>query len=268
MSQAAAKIDMATDTRALILEAPAILLDWDGCIAVADVPSDAALRFIARHAGKVAILSNNSTLLPADISDILARGGVELSPDRIILAGAEAVARAAASAPASTLILGDSRMRAYARSLGANLERDAIEIVVLLRDRRFSYPRLERAANALARGARLIVANPDLVHPGPKGAIVPETGALLAALAACVDLSTIACEIIGKPSPALFLKACAALGARPEDALMIGDNIATDIRGAEALGMRAILVSPQTGLAFDEEPGPGSGKDWPPIRSV
>ena len=45
-----------------------------------------------------------------------------------------------------------------------------------------------------------------------------------------------------KPHPAIFQAALAALGAEPSSCLMIGDDRATDIAPAQALGMRTFLV--------------------------
>ncbi len=227
-----------------LLKAQAILLDWDGCLAFANRPHAAALEFMGRYRSRIVIVSNNSTLLPGDISEILARSGVLLDKSRILLAGYEALRLVSIAEPRPTLVLGPPRMKALAKRLGVELVRDRAEVVVLLRDTRFSYAKLERTVKALSKGARLVVANPDLSHPGAEGEPVPETGALLAAIAACVDLGTIDMSVIGKPNAHLFLRACETLGARPEKSLMIGDNPVTDIAGAEKLGMTSILVSP------------------------
>ncbi|MBI2886094.1 MAG: HAD-IA family hydrolase [Chloroflexi bacterium] len=45
-----------------------------------------------------------------------------------------------------------------------------------------------------------------------------------------------------KPHPRMYQQALAALGARPEQALMVGDSMASDVAGAERLGMRAVLL--------------------------
>jgi FMN hydrolase / 5-amino-6-(5-phospho-D-ribitylamino)uracil phosphatase len=45
-----------------------------------------------------------------------------------------------------------------------------------------------------------------------------------------------------KPHPTIFQAALAALAVEPEDAVMVGDSIEEDIEGAQALGMRAILI--------------------------
>ena len=230
----------------VLRDARVILLDWDGCVAIQNRPHPIALRFIARYQERVTIVSNNSTNLPEDFSNTLAQFGVEVAPERIFLAGTEAIALAAQAAPARTMVLGDRRMTEHAREQGISLDHADPELVVLLRDTDFSYPKLERAANALALGAKLIIANPDMTHPGPQGVVVPETGALLAALSACIDPAAIPLQIVGKPEPLLFMKACAALGTTPDQAVMIGDNPATDLKGAHALGMTTLLVDPKS----------------------
>jgi len=45
-----------------------------------------------------------------------------------------------------------------------------------------------------------------------------------------------------KPDGAIFRQALADLGAAAEDALMVGDSVLRDMRGAESLGMRHVLV--------------------------
>jgi len=228
----------------LVANAAGVLLDWDGCASFANRPHPAALRFLAGYGERTAIVSNNSTLLPSDIVDVLAQAGVSMPVGRVILAGAEALALAAEAPRGRTLVLGPPRMRALGVRLGLELVQKEPDLVVLLRDTRFTYVRLERAVQALRSGAGLIVANPDLTHPGRDGELVPETGALLAALAACVDLTSVQVEVVGKPSPHLFRRACAALGVEPTQAVMIGDNPATDVLGARRLGMSAVLVQP------------------------
>ena len=55
-----------------------------------------------------------------------------------------------------------------------------------------------------------------------------------------------------KPDPAVFLAALRVAGCAPEDALFAGDSLENDVRGAEAAGMRAVLVvrdeMPPTGV--------------------
>ncbi len=46
---------------------------------------------------------------------------------------------------------------------------------------------------------------------------------------------------VTKPVPEIFLRTLAALDARPEEAAHIGDLPETDLAGARAVGMRAVL---------------------------
>lgn len=233
---------MIEEARRALRESDSVLMDWDGCCAIENRVLPVAAQFIARHQNRVAIVSNNSSNVPADFAQRLARRGVRFPPQRVVLAGVEAIAAARTARGARVQVLGDRKLRAYARREGLRLTSRDPDIIILLRDTSFTYAVLEKTANALLAGARLIVANPDRTHPGRHGRVIPETGALLAALGACVDLSAIDMEVIGKPSAHLFQRAGAILGAQPERMVMIGDNRETDIKGAAELGMATILV--------------------------
>lgn len=239
------------DARTMVESAAGILLDWDGCVAHADEPHSAGVAFLRRYADRIAILSNSSTLWPSDIERRLTALGIAIPAERIILAGHHALLLAARLGLATT-VFGDSHMKALARQLGIDQVAVDPAIIVLLRDTKFTYSRLKLGANALARGARLIVANPDLTHPGPRGSTVPETGALLAAFGACVPLDQVTLDVIGKPNAQMFHMACRALELQPSQVLMIGDNPLTDIEGARRLGIPALLVSPGSALGLGD----------------
>jgi ribonucleotide monophosphatase NagD (HAD superfamily) len=66
-------------------------------------------------------------------------------------------------------------------------------------------------------------------------------------------------EIVGKPAAAYFEAALGELGAVPDDAVMVGDDIESDIGGAKRAGLRAVLVRtgkfrPETLAAADVQP--------------
>ncbi|WP_295422246.1 HAD-IA family hydrolase, partial [Sulfurovum sp.] len=52
-------------------------------------------------------------------------------------------------------------------------------------------------------------------------------------------------KIIGKPSKDFFHLAVTSMGLEPEDILMVGDDIISDIQGAQQAGLKTALV--QTG---------------------
>lgn len=45
-----------------------------------------------------------------------------------------------------------------------------------------------------------------------------------------------------KPAPEIFLAASKVAGVDPQKCLCVGDNLATDVRGAQAVGMTAVLL--------------------------
>lgn len=235
----------------MLRQAKGVLLDWDGCVAIENRILPHAVALIADHAEKIAIVSNNSTHLPTDFVDSLANQGVDFVPDRILLAGAEALRIVAGDKDARVMLIAEARMRDCARDLGIVLENSDPNIVLMMRDKSFSYAKLERAANALRAGARLVVANADMSHPGREDRIVPETGALLAALLACSDKPEIKWQLIGKPGPMLFKSACAALGVSASEAVMVGDNPMTDGKGATSAGIQPILIGQHSHLNLE-----------------
>lgn len=47
---------------------------------------------------------------------------------------------------------------------------------------------------------------------------------------------------VEKPDPEIFARALAAAGVRPEEAVHVGDSLRDDVEGAEAVGVRAVLL--------------------------
>ena len=48
--------------------------------------------------------------------------------------------------------------------------------------------------------------------------------------------------MVGKPSAAFFLLAAGSLGLKPGVITVVGDDVETDVAGAQAAGMRGVLV--------------------------
>lgn len=237
-------------SRPSLVKARGLLLDWDGCVAIGDTLIPDAVRLIDAFQDRMVILSNNSTHLPVDIAAMLQRAGVTIAPDRILLAGAETVMWAGRQDAGRVMLFGVPRIEAFARAQGLQLADEQADMVLLMRDTDFTYAKLERAVAAIASGARLVVANGDRTHPGPGGRPVPETGALLAAIIAC--LPEVKPMIMGKPAAMLFDRACDILGIRPQEGVMIGDNVETDGAGAAAFGMPCVLIGGVTGLRIGD----------------
>jgi len=238
--------------RGKVRQSRAFLVDLDGTLISNRQTLPGAHDLLARLGDRFVVVSNNAEDTPAQLARQLELTGLLVPAERLVLAGTTAL-EMIAQEPAKThtgrrvMLLGSFELRRYGLGLGLDMTEHDPDVVLVARDRDFSYARLEAAANAIRKGARLVVANPDLVHPGPESSVVPETGALLAAILACTG--PVPYEIVGKPEPTLFLRALSLLGARAEDSVMVGDNLRTDGAGARRLGMQFMAVQAGRRLA-------------------
>ncbi|RJG24617.1 TIGR01457 family HAD-type hydrolase [Paenibacillus thiaminolyticus] len=115
---------------------------------------------------------------------------------------------------------------------------DEIDIVVQGIDRNMSYAKLEAAAAAVRKGALSILTNPDLMLPSDRG-FSPGAGSIGAAIQAASGVEPV---VIGKPSRIIMDAALERLGCRAEEAIVIGDNMMTDMLAGQQAGCRTALV--------------------------
>lgn len=239
------------EAAARIAEAKAVLLDWDGCLATGGALLPGARDLLQLVGARAYILSNNSTDQPGDFQGFLAAEGVPFDAERIFLAGHETLRSLAASDRDRRIhLVASPAMTTFASSLGVKTTRSSPDAVVILRDTNFTFDKLEAAANAARRCRRVMLANPDLTHPGRNGAVVPETGSLWAAIKACLGPARIKLEVIGKPGPLLFQQALTRAGIGPEAAVMLGDNPLTDGLGARAAAIPFMRIGPDEGVSM------------------
>jgi HAD superfamily hydrolase (TIGR01450 family) len=233
-------------TDARLARARHLLVDLDGTLVRQQEPIPGAAELLAHFDGRYAIVSNNSTHTASGLAQRLRRLGLRVPPERIVLAGELAVRQLAREHPGARVLLAASpALQRLARSLGCQQVQAGADFVLLALDLHFSHARLALVVNELLRGARLIVSNADATHPGPQDRVVPETGALLAAVVAASGVQP--WRVIGKPAPLLFEEGLRRLGARAEDTVVVGDNPLTDAEGAARLGMACVLVGQASG---------------------
>ena len=124
----------------------------------------------------------------------------------------------------------------------------ALLTAALLDSLRFvAYPEVPDALRALRRlGVRLVVVSNWDVSLHER---LAETG-----LAELVDGAVASAEIgSAKPDPAIFARGLALAGVGAAEAWHVGDSLDADVRGAQAAGLRAVL------LARDGAAAPASG---------
>jgi HAD superfamily hydrolase (TIGR01450 family) len=225
------------------------LIDLDGTLISGSSMVAGAVELLSVLHKPFVILSNDSEHAPQFIASLFRKCGLPLGRRDVVLAGAVAVETIAARSPgASVMLLGSPALAILAQKLGLQLHMSNPDIVLVARDRTFSFDKLAAAAAAVRHGAQVVLACPDTSHPGPNGDPVPEVGALAAALFACVGPTPY--EVIGKPEALMFKIGCDRLGVAPARCLMIGDNPLTDGVGASRAGIAFCQVAGTTDMAL------------------
>jgi len=125
---------------------------------------------------------------------------------------------------------------------------DPNAVVVAFAAEAFTYRRLNAAFRLLRHGAPLLATGRTPYFQGEHG-LQLDAGPFIAALEYAAGVKA---RIFGKPSAAFFLQASAAVGCRPEDLVMVGDDAVSDVGGALAAGLQGILVQTGKYRAGDE----------------
>lgn len=110
----------------------------------------------------------------------------------------------------------------------------------------YSPEMLRRIFTMVMDGARLLALHKNRFWQKPDGLHLD-----LGPFVAAIEYAT-GCEatVLGKPSQAFFHGICSKLNVAPEESLMVGDDIESDIGGAQQAGLKTALV--QTGKYREE----------------
>jgi 4-nitrophenyl phosphatase len=116
---------------------------------------------------------------------------------------------------------------------------ERIDYVVVGLAQDFDYHQLLHAQQAVLAGAAFIATNRDGQFPAEGGRVTPGAGSVVAAIEAASDTRPIT---IGKPEPLGLQTILRLADAAPEEAVMIGDRLDTDIWCGNRLGVPSVLV--------------------------
>lgn len=107
-------------------------------------------------------------------------------------------------------------------------------------DMTLEYSRLSRAAWWISQGLFYLATNPDRVCPTDEPIILPDCGAICAALEVATkrwpDI------VLGKPDPNMLSGILSERNLKPENIAMVGDRVYTDILMAQKANAFSVLV--------------------------
>ena len=125
----------------------------------------------------------------------------------------------------------------------------ALPVLLLGYDTELTYEKLVVCVKLLNAGADYIATHPDLVCPMEWGN-APDIGLVIHSLKVCTGREPV---IIGKPQPTMVYTAMEKYGAAPEETVLIGDRLYTDIACGNNAGIDTILVLSGEGTVKDIE---------------
>ena len=217
----------------------AVLCDLEGTVAAGQVPIAGAERALAelRERGiLLRFLTNIDSQPPDAVREQLAGVGIEVGADELFTP-VIAAQRCFDAVPLDHVfpLVSTALLATFARyDLGPPYDH---VIVGDCRDR-LDYVLLDSAFQALRAGAELIALQRGRYFKRPDGDHL-DTGAVVAALEYAAGVTA---RVLGKPAREFFELALTTVDARPDEVLIVGDDVIADIGGGETIGARTVLV--------------------------
>jgi len=223
----------------------AYIFDLDGTVYLGEslLPTAGETIRKLRSLGKRTLfLSNNPTRSRTDYAAKLTRLGLPTEPRDVVNSSYVMVDFLHRNLPQGRLfVVGEESLCQELRDAGFELADDGqgVDAVIASFDRTFDYPKLQAAFDAIQSGARFFATNADRYCPVPGGG-EPDAASMIAAIEACTSSTVEA--VVGKPSTYMSQAILAVAGLPPEDCIMIGDRLETDVLMGNRAGMSSALT--------------------------
>ena len=250
----------------LIDRYPVILFDSFGVLASSNAVLPGAVELIAElnSMGKsYFVLTNDASALPESRSQKYANLDLTIQPEQIITSGG-LLSRYFAEENLQGLrcvMLGPEDSIRYVENAGGEVVPAGADFDAVVIGDQSGFPFLESMDQVMTdlfrkidngENVRLILPNPDLIYPDGDGfGFASASIALLLESALKLrypDRDDLRFTRLGKPHEAIFAEALRRSGTR--DMVMIGDQLETDIKGANDFGLDSVLVG--TGIAVHD----------------
>ena len=184
-------------------------------------------------------LTNNSGYTPRELSQKLARMGLDVTEEHFYTSALATAAFLRDQAPGcSVFAIGEAGLLNALYDAGITMNDVNPDYVVVGEGRAYSLDTLTKATNLVLAGAKLIGANSDVSGPIEHG-IAPACRALVAPIEMATGTQAYFC---GKPNPLMMRTGLRLLHCHSADAVMVGDRMDTDIVGGMEAGMTTVLV--------------------------
>lgn len=200
-----------------------------------------AIEALRRSGKKLFVLTNNSTDSVETVHARLTEFSIPVEREENLtsaLLTAEYLSKK--HGKVSYFLIGEAGLEAEMRRCGhTRTEGEDAQFVVVGLDRRLTYDKLDRAARLVRNGASIVATHTARLYMYSDGPAIA-TGPIVRALEYATQRKA---TVIGKPSPLMFRIALERAGCAKGQAVMIGDQVDTDLEGASRAGIDSILVT-------------------------
>jgi len=219
-----------------------ILFDIDGVLYVGDKGVDGApalLNDLFARGVLFRCISNTTRSSRSTIAARLAKLGFSIAAEHIFTPAIAATSHLLSSGTRRCMLLTTIDVRKDFAISGVEIvEKDPGAVVIGDAGDLFTYSSMNTAFRALLSGAELIALERDRYWMDEDGLSL-SAGPFVAGLEYASGAHA---YLVGKPSKDFFAAALSSMGCSPSEVLMVGDDINTDIGGAQAAGIDAALV--------------------------
>ena len=227
-------------------EVRAFLIDLDGVLYVGSHPIPGARECLEQMDDmgyRYRFVSNSTRRSRASLAERLEGLGYDIPARLIFTPHLAAIEQMKRRGKKNCYLLTTKDLHRDFRQAGIRIVEDEVEngadcVIVGDAAEGFTYERLNRALGLILDGADIMALEMDRYWKQPQG-LVLSAGPFVAALEYATEKNA---ELMGKPSRQFFHMALDDLGLEPCQAAMIGDDIQTDVHGAQEMGMQGILV--------------------------
>ena len=216
----------------------AVICDIDGVLLHDNEAIDGAPGFVRRvleQGNPLILLTNYPSQTAMDLQNRLAANGFDV-PAEVFYTSAMATARFLKQQDGrKAFVIGEGGLTNALYEVGFTITDIDPDFVIVGETRSYNWEMIQKASYHIMAGARFIATNPDVA--GPRG--FPACGALCAPIERITGKKPL---YMGKPQAWMMRSALNRLGAHSEDAVIIGDNMQTDILAGIQAGVETVLV--------------------------
>ncbi|MDE0467120.1 MAG: TIGR01458 family HAD-type hydrolase [Candidatus Poribacteria bacterium] len=218
----------------------AFLIDMDGTLYFKGEPCPGAIEtvnYLRQEKYQLRFLTNTTAKTPKMLHAQMQALGFDIYEDEIFNATYACLQYLRSRPRASCHFMVDDAVKAFFTEIP--VDDDAPDFVVVGDyGEGFDFHALNHAFRLLMNGAELIALQKNLYWFSAEGMFL-DCGAFVTLLEAAADKTA---TVMGKPSETFFKIALESLQLSASEAVVVGDDITSDIVGAQTTGMRSILV--------------------------